>query len=952
MGGGACGFRFTAKFSVSERCEEIKCSNRLRITTHVCSPKSTLLMPQKDETLLLQQIKLALKEIDNPDKLGELFLAEDYFLGDRLSDQNRSSKKQRGETLQTLVRRSLAELGERDPSAEKLLRLRHAKKRKSYLEISVELHISKTTLYDREKLAITQFHNELLKQLAPLVHLEPIPVVPHHLIEREAQLAQFSEDLVAEPIPLLSIIGPSGIGKTVFAATVARRAVDSGRAVFWHTFRRGLSDSLASFQFALASFFQKEGHPQAWLHLISQNTQRNKVGPTLSEAQLMQFFRSAFSAYGGKPPLIFLDEVDILGLAGVDPRKSEFDLTASETHHAIYEFIEALASSAPFVLIGQHLSTPLAKLLPLHNLSPEAAQALLNESDIDLTSNDVVAVHALTGGNPRLLHLIASAYADETAVSFRDFVTTIQKHDVVRATSLRIWGKLDSDAREALSLLSLLRYPAPTQALLREYGQNIFDQLWALDLIEEKRRANASEPSASIPPQLSASALFREFLRDQALQAGLIPSEKIKRLHRKAAEIREQYGDYTESAYHWIASGDIETGIGTWLTHAEVEIDSGRGPSALALFPSTLAEQLASSDDRDQLREIRTRLLHLVGRYSDAIQEAQQISDDHMSKIGALREAADSLALIQTANGDEVLNAYQQALALADTHLSLAHYPGLLRSDIGLLYTERGQFEKARYELQKARFEIDFQIGYWHERQREYAQARQCYEQALQTTLGLGYSEGEAKVRAGLGLVLILQGESTLGKQHLDTAYSIYERIGHMSQIIAKRCDLTVGLNLIERYEEAVVAGREALALAERYEYMEAVLAICQNLAEAHIALKDLVQAEHFVQRVLQGKYEHLLPDATRVLGEIRLQQGDLAAAQELITEAVHLSKQRGDLFLLAYARRSLGAVFRKLGDEASASEHFDIAMRIFDEQQLIAEIQRTQKLIDGETAN
>jgi tetratricopeptide (TPR) repeat protein len=122
--------------------------------------------------------------------------------------------------------------------------------------------------------------------------------------------------------------------------------------------------------------------------------------------------------------------------------------------------------------------------------------------------------------------------------------------------------------------------------------------------------------------------------------------------------------------------------------------------------------------------------------------------------------------------------------------------------------------------------------------------------------------------------------------------------------------------------------------------------AAAQNLAEAHLALGNLLEAERFARRVIQEEERVAVPNGLWVLGEIKLAQNDLPLARTLIQQSIDLARQNQDKFLEAYAWRTMGCVCIAEDNLAEAQTALAEAVRLFEMLDAPQEVARTALLI------
>ncbi|MCB0109850.1 MAG: tetratricopeptide repeat protein, partial [Caldilineaceae bacterium] len=88
-------------------------------------------------------------------------------------------------------------------------------------------------------------------------------------------------------------------------------------------------------------------------------------------------------------------------------------------------------------------------------------------------------------------------------------------------------------------------------------------------------------------------------------------------------------------------------------------------------------------------------------------------------------------------------------------------------------------------------------------------------------------------------------------------------------------------------------------------------------------------------------------PDSLRVLGEIRLKQGNLSEAERLIRESQEIAQKNDDPVLLGYALRSLSEVLSTRDEHQPAVAALTDALQVFRQAEMKAEAQTTQQLLE-----
>ncbi|MCB0127472.1 MAG: tetratricopeptide repeat protein, partial [Caldilineaceae bacterium] len=144
----------------------------------------------------------------------------------------------------------------------------------------------------------------------------------------------------------------------------------------------------------------------------------------------------------------------------------------------------------------------------------------------------------------------------------------------------------------------------------------------------------------------------------------------------------------------------------------------------------------------------------------------------------------------------------------------------------------------------------------------------------------------------------------------------------------------------------AIAEAQQALAFCERMNAPYWMAMNAANLAEAYFELGELDAAETYAMQVIEHEEVDSYPYALFTLGSIRRAQGRYDDARQFYSSSCRIAEQNEDRFLLAYAQRGLGQVYREQGDRASAVTELQEALTLFQHLGIEAEIESTERLI------
>lgn len=860
-------------------------------------------MEDNTETnLFRQELVTALNNFKDPTWLGNHSpLATPYFLGEYLLQQRgeNSTAVRRGQTLQKLLRETAQTLVEQEEDGLYLYRLLDLTffRPRPLSQILHELSISKSTFYRpaHRPRAIQQLEQALIRQLKPTLRLEEAPAPLPEMLGRETAVAQCQQLL--EKGHTLAITGSSGMGKTSLGACLVNQW--RPQPIFWFTLRPGLNDQLGSFLFLLGFFLQRQGAASLWLQMVAD------AGKVSSEIAL-GLIRRDLTVLGAARPLLSIDEVDLL-------RPSEV-----EAHKQLLTFFSSLRGLMPILLLGQQVPLEADWVEVITGLNTKAIRQMLAQAAIELSAGELATLQAYTDGNPRLLKLFITLH--RAGEPLADVLPRMSTAPSLEFIFNRIWQHLDEKAQNLLAFLAVFRRAMPRDAWPEPA---VLDHLAALNLVQID--------------ETGGSHLLPAF---KAVIYHLLSPETREAYHLQAAVIRAIHSQYTAAAYHYIHGGQPETAVWLWYTHRRQEIDQGQGPAALELFVSLSRNQLPKPE-QELLVLLRSELRLLVGTYDEIRTDLYAtLWQNPILKGRASRIEGD--VAYEHNHFEAAIQAYRQGL---ETISSVSTELALFHKDISKTYWQKQDPEEAWQEALLARYEVENLQGDLQETRGNYPAAHQHYEQALSLAKQLGFIEGEGKTRNNLAWMLLRQGKFELATQQWEQASHCYQQVGRLTWQAGIKINQAVACTDTGQPERALPLLQESLAVFESLAHTRGKALAMHNLAEAHFALDDVAQAEHFIWQAIQHEDVSLTPANLKMLARIRLAQGQLEEAEAFGHKSLEAAEQNQNMYIRGYAWRILGQIYLAQGQEKQALAALGKAIAIFEELDLPHEIESTRAI-------
>jgi tetratricopeptide (TPR) repeat protein len=888
-----------------------------------------------------EQVRLALNNFHDPRWLGEQSpLAAPYFLGAALKRSSATDTMgDRGETLRQELQSAAATLWPGSLPADKdaLLtavneeRLQYGNKGAMYHYLLLELRyfrhyfnpraqpqakrevdlreyvgVGRGPYFNHLKTARQNLGDALLNRLRPSFRLEQPVQRSKVLIAREALVQGCMADLGAGKT--VAISGMGGVGKTSLGAAVAGHW--PAQPIFWYTFRPTFNDQLSSLLFSLGYFLHQQGASGLWLQLVAD---KGKVeNYNLALAHLRGDLHTLSQA-----PLLCFDETDYL--------QAESEKLGSDQIQ-MREFLASLRGLVPTLLIGQQPGLSVDTHYALPGLTLPQVATFLTEAHLPFDSADVHLLHAYTGGNPRLLRLIAALAEDGRSLS--EIVSETPGAPTLPALLESFWGRLNIGERQTLLRLAVFRSPAP-------------DDAWPDLKVALKRLTGQNMVQRDGYGGVALLPIIRDLLVDDRQR---FPAELYDQCHLEAAGIRAVRGEYTAAAWHYSQAGEAALAIQVWFPHREQEMRRGQAAGALAIFQQMSLRRLADTE-KQGLALLRAELYELTAEADKGLAELKAIKwpTDSMVTADALLLRGQFLnALGRT---PAALDTYEEGLAaLAHLHRQLVRF----RYRRSITHVQQRQMGEAWQEARLAQYEADHLQGLVQDEQGQFDEAYSYYQRALALAKSVKYEPGIAQTNRELAILLSRLVKLEEATTHAQEAIAYYKRTGDRFGLETMHNVLTAIYFQAGQFEKSIATAEIALSFFEEARLPYWASTTGATLAEAYFEVGDLDKAEQVARKVLNFEEPQSYPYALFTIGLVRRARQDMEAAERYFQNSREIAQENGDKFMEAYAWQALGKVYRVQGRSEASRSALTEALQQFESLTITQEIESTSRLLEN----
>lgn len=875
---------------------------------------------QQDEPFI-HVLTQALENFRQPQWLGENSpLASPYFLGSYLNAEttvDRNDIVYRGQALQNLLENAVRQFPEQSPYDQwgRLLSTYFVPE-KLFVALR-DVGMSKSDYYRKRAPAIKYLADEIIRLHQPALRLETPLQVKWKLMGRDEVEEVGLEALKDSKI--LAITGAGGIGKSTFGTVLARRFAPSN--VFWFTFRPQLNDQLYSVLFALAYFLSKRGAATLWRHLLDDIADNDKK-ERLHQEKMMSILRDDLRHLKTKEEstdfVLCFDEVDLLEQVG------------HESHIQIIGFLESLRDLVPLIIISQKAIIMADHHVDLNGLSETQIGQMLDWLNISYVEGDLNTLYQFTQGNPRLLVLYTVYYQTlaRTKEPVSQALERLTNQPSLEAAIIRIWGRLEIEEQYILQVLSIYRRPIPPEVFIegatQDERQAALTQLKNWDLVQEDYQGGVSLLPA-----------YRDTIQNRILSE---KGEIKKNLHLLGARARSNLRQYTAAAHHYAAGGMYQESIWLLYQNWRTEVDQGQASAILTFIKADIPfEQLTERQDQEALNILQIEVRKLLGHY----EEAQQILQTSRWRTPMMQAYAKRLegdiAELKTQT-QQAIQSYSEGLRITE---KLLENRANFLSDIGHAYINSGDLTAAEHHLYLIQYEAEHLAANIEARRDQIDLAREHYSKAFELAQEIGEPYRQANSGMQLGVQLARIGDAQ-AVQYLKPAIVYFRRVNNLHKLGQSLVNLAMFYTLTEDYKQAIPQLHEAFDLFSDLQEPQSLAAAAQNLAEAHLALNNLKEAEHYAHQVIETEDEHTFPDGIRTLGEVRLDQGKFQEATQYIVQSIEICQGSQKEYLEGYGWRALMKVHCAQDERLEAETAKNRAIECFEASGATMEIERT----------
>lgn len=698
----------------------------------------------------------------------------------------------------------------------------------------------------------------------------------------------------------INLFGHSGVGKTSIASAVWSSWPS---AKFWYSIRPKVNDNSQSLLFSLAHFLHLEGAPSLWHQLVSDK------GRVADLNLAIGCLKDDLTQLSEQTPLFCFDEVDLLG--NIEGRTEEQD--------RVLEILDVLGSIAPVIFIGQQAVLETSQILRLTELSPSDTTKLLDKEFSGADKLLIQKVGEWSKGNPRIIKLIAALY--NSGVSPDDLTKLLIGSASTRPILERVWKRLTTVQKEMVGIMAVFRGPIPAD-LFEQHAQEVA-HLIRLGLVNSQRRGN-----------LVLDGHFPRWV------SNLMLPEQLEANHLKVAELLEERGEFTESAWHYFKVQEFEKVIDVWYPFLDEEIENGRINVAAEFFRAISTKKLSQSH-KEKLLVIRSEIDLLLGR-------AEYLTENKVSKWADSYEKAtfqQNLAKASSMTG-EVFLAEKYSRDAIDTLAKLSRKEGEIRRWRLTMMLREGDLAEAKSDIDHIKYQYELMTAIYFDHCGKLDDAAVHLSNALEVAELMNDKDAIAKIKHELAINFGRRGDMVHAEYYSNHAMDWYKHKGDRPGLEGTRANLAGMYLQSGEFEKVIQIGKKALQFFEKVKNTGWISSLSYNIAEAYYELNQLDLAQKFAHKAMMTEDNFIQPYALYTLGLVDHKNNVFEDALKKLSQGIDYADANNDIFIGAYLRRAIANLYFEREQIHDAVRYLEESRDAFNEMSLHEESKTTQELL------
>ncbi|MBV7332613.1 tetratricopeptide repeat protein [Chloroflexi bacterium TSY] len=749
----------------------------------------------------------------------------------------------------------------------------------------------------------------------PPSHTLPTHATP--FVGRQTELDYFAHQLHTKHLVVMS--GMPGVGKSSLALALAQQTAPR-QSIFWHSFQA--DEGIEALIWRLAGFLAERNQGELWNML--QNAQQ--PGAQLPPVQML--FDYLCQLLTGQSLLLCLDDLHHI----------EADtLTSALVNQLIGRH---KTDNVSFIVTTRRLPTftNWAGFRALEGLSLEDTQRLLVQESLPLADGFMYQLHADTEGNAQFLTLAIQALK-QSSDPFQVLDHLAEADDLERYLLNQVNAQSSEEERAVMEAASIYQGHPCTRHAIEAIADGINGRNALLSLTDRHL------------VRVQTGDMGRVYQQHPILQAFFysgLSRRRRQEMHYRAAEYYElDEQDLLQAAQHYISAGDATQSAKLVTSNTQQLIRQGR------LRP--LRRLLARFRDT-QLEPSLWAAVNLVRGQICLLLEDRETARESFDLVRLLLEPISSSFINPFSEEQSDRSAGPQDdidanLFSAQAHLGLAGTYEHEDLQKALEWAKRGLeaigqsaqtgSQRPDEARQKIIAELHLKIGGIHAVMGDFSIAQQHIATGLEQlpiNIGMEHIAGEEN----LGGIYFHQGQIDLAAQHWERGLALSQQLSAPFKMTDLRNNVGLCRLLEGRWAEAEAHFHESLEQAATLGFRSREALCTLNLAILSTWQGDNEAAEQYFEHLFtltqHGTLEEFRINGKYSLADLRLRQGDLDAADALLTEAEQLVAEAQTHYQFVEIHRLQAQVELAQNQVETAHEYATRALKMAQEMGVVRE--------------